>query len=70
MEHDEPCHFSHFTIVKELGEGGFGSACLARRNSDGVAVCLTRIPLNKGLSKQSVEREAKLLSDLNVEYIR
>ena len=69
MEHCEPCSLSEFTIVKKLGEGGFGSAYLARRNSDGVEVCLKRIHLNKGLSKQAIEREAKILSDLNSEYI-
>ena len=60
---------SDFTIVKQLGKGGFGKAYLARRNSDGIEVCLKEIPLNRSISKQSIEREAKIMSELNNQYI-
>ena len=69
MEHCEPCSLSDFTIVKKLGAGGFGTASLVRRNSDGVEVCLKGIRLGNGVSEQAIEREAKMLSELNSEYI-
>ena len=58
-----------FTIIKKLGKGGFGSAYLSHRNSDGMQVCLKIIPLNNGVSPQQIEREAKMLSELNNEHI-
>ena len=60
---------SDFTILKPLGKGGFGTAYLARRNSDELEVCLKEIPLNKGVSEQEIELEARMLSELNNEYI-
>ena len=61
--------FSDFEIIEPLGAGGFGSAYLARQVSDGMEVCLKKIPLNNGVSSQQVEREAKMLSELNDEHI-
>ena len=63
------CKFSDFEIIRKLGEGGFGSAYLARRKSDEMEVCLKKIPLQKGVSSQQIEREAKMLSELNDEHI-
>ena len=65
MDH---CSLSDFTIIKELGKGGFGRAYLVRRNSDGVELCLKEIPLKKGVCSET-EREAKMLSELNNEHI-
>ena len=59
---------SDFTILKPLGKGGFGTAYLARRNSDELEVCLKEIPLNKVVSEQEIEKEAKMLSELNNEH--
>ena len=66
---DEPYKLSDFTIIKELGKGGFGTVYLARRNSDELEVCLKEIPLNKGVSEQEIELEAKMLSEFNYEHI-
>ena len=63
------CTLSDFEIIGPLGEGGFGSAYLARRNSDELEVCLKAIPLRRGVSEQKIEREAKMLSELNYEHI-
>ena len=60
---------SDFTKIKKIGKGGFGTAYLARRNSDELEVCLKEIPLNKGLSEQAIEGEAKMLSELNNNHI-
>ena len=65
----ETYHLSDFTIVRKLGQGGFGSAYLARRNSDGLDVCLKKIPLRNGVSEQQIEREAKLLSELHDDHV-
>ena len=69
MDDCEPCKLSDFTIVGKLGKGGFGSAYLARRNSDEMEVCLKSIPLRNGVSEKQVEREAQMLSELNNEHI-
>ena len=66
MDH---CSLSDFTIIKELGKGGFGRAYLVRRNSDGVELCLKEIPLKEGVCSEETEREAKMLSELNHEHI-
>ena len=50
MQH---CRLSDFTIIGKLGKGGFGSAYLARRNSDGLKVCLKVVSLRNGLSTRS-----------------
>ena len=60
---------SDFTILKELRKGGFGTVYLACRNSDEIEVCLKEIPLNKVVSKQKIEGEAKMLSELKDEHI-
>ena len=60
---------SDFTVIRPLGNGGFGSAFLARQNSDGIEVCLKAIPLRPGLSEEQIEREATMLSELNNEHI-
>ena len=65
----EPCKLSDFTIIQPLGEGGFGTAFLARRNLDGVELCLKEIPLTNGVSPQEIKREAKMLSQLNYKHI-
>ena len=57
---------SDFTLVRKLGKGGFGSAYLVHRISDGAELCLKRIPMNTGAQ---IEREAKMLSELNSQYI-
>ena len=69
MQQCEPYKLSDFTILKPLGKGGFGTAYLSRRNLDGMQVCMKKIPLNKGVSPQHIEREAKMLSELNNEHI-
>ena len=60
----ETYRLSDFTIVRKLGQGGFGSAYLARRNSDGLDVCLKSVALNNGTSEQQIVREATMLSEL------
>ena len=61
---------SDFTIVKQLGQGGFGSAYLAVYNPHLKEVCLKFIPLkNNKASKQSAIEEAKTLSQLEDEHI-
>ena len=69
MEHCEPYRLSDFMIVKELGKGAFGTTFLASRNLDPVEVCLKEIPLTNGVSPQEIEREAKMLSELNYKHI-
>ena len=56
--------FSDFRILKQLGQGGFGSAYLALRNSDEQPVCLKFIP-GYGSSPQTAIAEAKVLSQLD-----
>ena len=56
---------SDFLISGNLGEGGFGSVCLARRKTDGQVMCIKFIPLIKGSSNQNAIREAKTLSKLD-----
>ena len=65
----EPLQLSDFTIIRRLGEGGFGKVYLACRNPDKLEVCLKVIPLRYGLSQQDVEQEAKILSELKHENI-
>ena len=65
----ETYRLSDFTIARKLGQGGFGSAYLARRNSDGLDICLKKIPLRNGVSEQQIEREAKLLSELHDDHV-
>ena len=65
----EKSQLSDFTRIKKLGEGTFGRAYLARRNLDGVEVCLKEIPLKKGVCSEETEREAKMLSELNHEHV-
>ena len=60
---------SDFTIIKQLGKGGFGSAYLALRNSDEMQLCLKVVPLQPGVSQEEILREAKMLSQLNSEHI-
>ena len=60
----ETYRLSDFTIARKLGQGGFGSAYLARRNSDGLDVCLKSVALNNGTSEQQIVREATMLSEL------
>ena len=69
MSDCEPYRLTDFTIFRKLGEGGFGSAYLAHRNSDEVEVCLKVVPLNKGVSEEEIEREARMLSSLHSEHI-
>ena len=69
MQQCETYTISDFTILKPLGKGGFGTVYLARRNSDEIEVCLKAIPLNKGISEQEIELEAKMLSELNYKHI-
>ena len=69
MQQCEPYKLSDFTILKRLGKGGFGTAYLVRRNSDELEVCLKEIPLNKVVSKQKIEGEAKMLSELNSAHV-
>ena len=66
---EQPYKLSDFTTIKELGKGGFGTAYLVRRNSDGVELCLKKIPLKEGVCSEETEREAKMLSELNHEHI-
>ena len=56
--------FSDFSIVTQVGQGGFGSTYLARRNSDGKDVCLKLIPLNSGFTEPRILQEAQTLSRL------
>ena len=65
----ETYKLSDFTIIRKLGEGGFGSAFLARRNSDGIELCLKEIPLYSGISEQQIEREANNLSKFHSRHI-
>ena len=58
-----------FTILGKLGEGAFGAAYLARRKSDGVEVCLKEVPLNKGVSEEEIDREARILSSLKDNHV-
>ena len=61
----ENCRFSDFTIVKQLGEGGFGSAYLAVHNPHKMQVCLKWIRA----PNQSAFDEAKTLSQLEDKHI-
>ena len=65
----EPYKLSDFTKVRKLGKGGFGETYLARRNSDGIEVCLKVVSLNNRVSKEEIEREARMLSSLHSEHI-
>ena len=65
----EPCKLSDFSIIKQLGNGGFGCAYLARRNVDEAEVCLKVIPMRSGISEQQIEREAKMLSELKNQHV-
>ena len=65
MQQCEPYKLSDFTKIKELGKGGFGTVYLARRNSGGMEVCLKKIPWNEEVCVEVIEREAKMLSELN-----
>ena len=64
MSDCEPYTLSDFTILKKLGEGGFGSAHLARRNSDGKEVCLKFLPFCGRLYQRRALHEAEILSHL------
>ena len=69
MDNSESCNLLDFTVIRKLGAGGFGSAYLARRNSDEEEVCLKVLPLSAVASEQEIQREARMLSELNNEYI-
>ena len=61
---------SDFTLVKQLGEGGFGSAYLAVHNPTQEKVCLKFITLTGDRSSlQSADEEGKTLSQLEDEHI-
>ena len=55
--------------MRKLGKGGFGAAYLARRNSDGIELCLKVVSLNNRVSKEEIEREARILSSLKDGHI-
>ena len=65
----ENCKLSDFTIKKQLGRGGFGSAYLAVHNTDKKEVCLKFIPLYGGSATKSALDEAKTLSQLEDVHI-
>ena len=69
MSDCEPYKLTDFTLLWKLGKGGFGSAYLARRKSDGMEVCLKVVSRNNGLSEEEIEREARMLSSLHSEHI-
>ena len=69
MDHSEPYQLSDFQVISTLGKGGFGKAFLALRKVDGIEVCLKAINLDEGISKHDIEREAKILSALNNQYV-
>ena len=57
------CTLSDFTILRQLGQGGFGSAYLAVHTRTEQTVCLKFIPLQARLD------EAKILSKLEDTHI-
>ena len=69
MIHSERYKLSDFSLIKQLAEGGFWKAYHACRNCDRLDVCLKEIPLNNGISKRAIERDSKMLSELNSQYI-
>ena len=62
-------HNSDYTLLGQLGTGGFGSVYLAYRKSDGQQVCIKFIPFSGGSSPTAVIREAKTLSQLDNAHI-
>ena len=60
---------SDFTLVKQLGKGGFGSAYLAVHNTTQQTVCLKFISLNCGSSRRSADEENKTLSQLQDKHV-
>ena len=60
----ENSKLSEFTILEQLGQGGFGSAYLALHNATKQNVCIKVIPLHGGSSQKSALEENKTLSEL------
>ena len=56
---------SDFTDFRNLGNGAFGLACLARRKNDDTQVCIKIIRMNNGSSNKMTIREAETLSKLD-----
>ena len=64
------CQLSDFTLVQQLGQGGFGSAYLALHNPTQQKVCLKFITLYGGSSSlKSADEEGKTLSQLEDDHI-